>query len=432
MKGSEGLRLRVPERRQLEMRMECPDDLVPQDHPVRLIWEVTGRLDLSGFYTAVRAREGEAGRDATDPRLLVALWLYATTEGVGSARELDRLCREHRAYRWLCGGVSVNYHLLSDFRVAHAGALDTVFTQVLVALVSRNLVKVWRISQDGTRVRACAGGGSFRRRESLERLHRQARHHVVQLRARLEDPHQSAGLSARQRRAQERAARERAERLEQALAQLPELERRQAQLAQRSSVRQRQRFSEPRVSTTDPDVQVMKMSDGGYRPAVNVQLASDPQSRAIVGVEVSNRGVDTGQSEPMRRQVERRTGEQVREQLLDGGYLSFEEIEHAEQEEVTLYVPPKPVRNRAKRKDPYQPRYGDSPAVAAWRQRMGSEEGQQIYQLRGQTSETINADLKTHRGLDRLTVRGTDKIRCVALWAALAYNLLHFGRALTG
>ncbi len=174
----------------------------------------------------------------------------------------------------------------------------------------------------------------------------------------------------------------------------------------------------------------MKMSDGGYRPAVNVQVACDPHSRAIVGVEVSNRGVDTGQSEPMRRQVEQRSGAVVREQLLDGGYLSFEDIERARQEQVALFVPPKPVRNPARRSSPYEPRPGDSEAIAEWRQRMGSELGQEIYRLRGQTSETVNADLKTHRSLDRLTVRGVDKIRCVALWAALAYNLLHFGKAL--
>ncbi len=424
------LRLRVPERAQIAMRLECPEDLVPEDHPVRMIWSVTERLDLAPFYGEVRAVEGEAGRDATDPRLLVALWLYAATEGVGSARELSRLCSEHRAYQWLCGGVSVNYHLLSDFRVGHAVALDNLLTQVIAALVSQKLVQVWRISQDGTRVRACAGGGSFRRRPRLAELHKQAREHVEQLRQRLEDPQQSAGLSARQRSAQQRAARERAERLEQALARLPELEARQQALSEKSSAKQRQDLREPRVSTTDPQTSIMRMSDGGYRPAVNVQLACDPQSRAIVGVDVSNRGVDVGQSAPMRKQVEQRTGESVHEHLLDGGYLNFEEIEQTPKDEVQLFVPPKPVRNHLKRKDPYQPRPGDSEAVAAWRERMGSEEGQEIYKLRGQTIETINADLKTHRGLDHLTVRGVDKIRCVALWSALAYNLLHFGRYL--
>jgi transposase len=411
--------------------LECLDDVIDADHPVRTIWEATGRLDLSGYYEKVAAVEGSAGRDATDPRLLVALWLFASTEGVGSARELARLCERHAAYRWLCGGVSVNHHMLSDFRVGHADALDGLFTQLLVALVSRGLVQVWRIAQDGTRVRALAGASSFRRREHLTKLHLQARTHVANLRRRLEDPHGSAGLSARRRAARERAARERQERLEEALARLPELEARQQALSEKSSAAQRERLREPRVSTTDPDATVMKMSDGGYRPATNVQLAADPESRAIVGVEVSNRGVDTGQSAPMREQVEKRTGLKVQQHVVDGGYLNFAEIEATHASGVELFVPPKPPRNTDKRKSPYEPRPDDSEAVAAWRERMASEEGQAIYKLRGQTSETINADLKTHRGLDRVTVRGLDKVRSVALWCALAYNVLHFGRALT-
>jgi transposase len=170
-----GLRLRQPNRSQAVLRIESPEDLVPEDHAVRAIWEVTGRLDLSRFYTEVRSREGQAGRDATDPRLLVALWLYAAVEGVGSARELNRLCESHRAYQWLCGGVSLNYHTLSDFRVGHGAALDDLLTQLIVALVEQKLVQVWRISQDGTRVRACAGSSSFRRRDRLKVLCEQAR-----------------------------------------------------------------------------------------------------------------------------------------------------------------------------------------------------------------------------------------------------------------
>ena len=176
----------------------------------------------------------------------------------------------------------------------------------------------------------------------------------------------------------------------------------------------------------------MRMSDGGSRPAVNVQIACDPQSRAIVGLEVSDQGSDAGQSEPLRRQVEERTGQTVREHLLDTGYLNLVEIEQAAQEGRTLYIPPKPPKNPKKRRSPYEPRPTDSPALVAWRQRMGSEEGQAIYKLRAATSETVNADLKCHRGLHQLTVRGLAKIRCVALWSALAYNLLHFAKDLSG
>lgn len=419
-------RLRSPERNQVVLRMECPDDLVPEEHPVRMIWEVTGRLDLSEFYAEIRAREGQVGRDATDPRLLVALWLYAATQGVGSARELARLCEQHRDYLWLCGGVSLNHHTLSDFRVQRGLALDGLLTQLIAVLVQQELVQVWRISQDGTRVRAFAGTNSYRRRDRLQELHEQAKAHVAALRKQLEDPGLSGQVSARQRAAQDRAARQREQRIEKALERLPELESSQRHISAEQKALRREKI---RVSTTDAQASVMKMADGGYRPAYNVQLASDPQSRAIVGVEVSTRGVDVGHSEPMRRQVEQRSGQKVREHLVDGGYLNLAEIERSEPE-VALYVPPKVPTNCEKRSSPYEPRPNDSPAVAAWRRRMGSPEGQEIYKLRASTSETVNADLKSYRGLDRLTVRGLEKVRCVVLWSALAYNLLHFGRAL--
>jgi transposase len=443
---------------------ECLEDLLGEDHPARLIWEVTGRLDLSGFYASIRAREGVVGRDATDPRLLVTLWLYAATEGVGSARELARLTCEHDAYRWLCGGVSLNYHTLSDFRVGHGEALDALLTQILATLAAQKLVDVWRISQDGTRIWACAGASSFRRRAKLQTLLEQAKSHVEELKRQLSEPGDSAALSARRKAARQRAARERQERLEQALARLPELEKRQKKLSAKVAAKNKaSQLREPRASTTDPETRVMKMGDGGYRPAVNVQLACDTQSWAIVGVEVSPQGVDTGLSEPMRQQVEARTGQSVREHLVDGGYLSLEEIERAAAQEVTartgqsvrdhlvdggylsleeieraaaqevtMYVPPKPPRNQALRRSGCEPKPTDSATLAAWRTRMGSEKGKAIYKLRAATSETVNADLKTLRGLGQLTVRGLGKIRCAVLWSALAYNLMHFGASLRG
>jgi transposase len=416
------------------MRLESVslDGLVPDDHPVRTVWAVTGALDLSAFYTGIRSVAGKAGRDATDPRLLVALWLHATTEGIGSARELARRSRESDPYKWLCGGVSLNHHTLSDFRVAHGEALDALFTQVLAKLCDQGLVKVYRISQDGTRVRACAGSKTFRRRGRLGILLGQATKHVASLRKQLEAPAFSGGLSAKQIAARKRAARERQARIEAAMAELPALEARQAERAKTVSKKDREagKIKPPRVSTTDPQARVMKMPDGGYRPAVNVQLACDTQSRAIVGVAVTNEGVDTNQDEPMRRQVEERMGQTVEEHLVDGGYLKLENVETAAADEVRMYVPPKPPRNKALRGNEYEPRPDDSETIRQWRQRMGSEEGQTIYRQRASTVETVNADLKTHRGLGPLTVRGLDKALCIALWSALAYNLMHFSHAI--
>ena len=428
------VRLRKPERSQVGMVLQCADDLVGLLHPVRTVMRVVEKLDVSGFCTPIRARQGVAGRDATDPRLLVGLWLYGCVRGIGSARELGRRCQESAPFRWLCGGVTVNHRLLSDFRTDHADALDDLFTQVLVSLVDKKLVRVSRISQDGLRVRVSAGSNSFRREERLQLLLEQAQQQVLELRKQLESPGQAAAMTGRQKAARRRAAESRERRMKEAIAQLPELKQKQAEAAQRAGqgkCGEQIRARQPRVSTTDAATRVMKMANGGYNPAVNVQLATDTESRAILGVEVSNEGSDSaGLSEPMRQQVEQRTGGKVEQHLVDGGYLRTEDIVQAHQQGVELFVPPKPARNPQNRGRELEPKPGDSDAVRAWKQRMASEEGQKIYKDRAATSETVNADLRTYRGLVPLTVRGLEKITCVALWCALAHNLVHFGKAL--
>src|SRR5258708_10565958 len=220
-KAQAAVRLRKPERRQVAMVVQCPDDLVSASHPVRLVLAVVEKLDLSRFQEPIKAREGEAGRDATDPQLLVALWLYACMRGIGSARELARRCAESAAFRWLCGGVGVNHRMLSDFRTGHGEALDALFTQVIASLVDKEVVAVSRVSQDGVRVRVSAGASSFRREERLRELLAEARQHVEQLRRQGDSPEQAA-LSARQRAARQRAAAEKPHPPPQALAPFPE------------------------------------------------------------------------------------------------------------------------------------------------------------------------------------------------------------------
>lgn len=428
------VRLRRPERRQIAMVVQCPDDLVGPSHAVRMVMAVVEKLDVSRFSEPIKAREGLAGRDATDPQLLVGLWLYACIRGIGSARELARRCEESAPFRWLCGGVSVNHRLLSDFRSDHGAALDALFTQVIAALVDKEVVQVSRVSQDGMRVRVSAGASSFRGEERLQKLLAEAQRHVEELHQQLESPALGAGLSARQKAARRRAAEEKQQRLEQALAQLPELQRKQAEAAKRAGqgkCGQKIRDKELRVSTSDAEARRMKMANGGFNPGVNVQLATATGSRAIVGVEVSNEGYDSADlSAPMRQQVEKRSGGKIQQHLLDGGYLRTEDIEQAHEQEVELFVPPKPARNPQNRGRELEPKPGDSAAIRAWKQRMASEEGKQIYRERAATSETVNADLRTYRGLTQITVRGLNKIKCVALWCALAYNVMHFGRVL--
>jgi transposase len=417
----------------MAMVVQCPDDLVGAQHPVRLVMAVVEKLDLSRFCQAIKAREGLAGRDATDPGLLVGLWLYASMRGLGSARELARRCEESAPFRWLCGGVTVNHRLLSDFRTDHGDALDELFTQVIASLVDKDVVRVSRMSQDGVRVRVSAGASSFRREDRLQDLLQQAKEHVAQLRQQVDSP-EYARLSARQQAARQRAAMEKQHRLEKAIEQLPELKQRQAEAEKRAGQGvhgQKIRDRQPRVSTTDAEARRMKMPNGGFNPAVNVQLATDTGSRAIVAVAVTNEGVDSvGLSEPMRQQVEQRSGRKVDQHLIDGGYMRKDDIEQAHEQRVELFVPPKSAKNPQNRGRELEPKRGDSEAVLAWKQRMASEAGKEIYKERAATSETVNADLRTHRGLTPFTVRGLDKIKCVTLWCALAYNIMHFGTVL--
>jgi transposase len=417
----EAPRLRQPDRQQMVLEPCCWEERLPADHPARAIWAVVERLDLSAFYRTIEARGSEPGRAATDPRLLVGLWLYAAVEGVGNGRQLSRLCEMHDAYRWLCGGVSVNYHTLNDFRVGHEKALDKLFTQVLATLMAHKVVQIKRISQDGTRVRASAGAKSFRRRSRLEMLLAEAKTHVEALKAQGDD---GPGESACRRAAQERAAQKRQERLEAALVEMKKLE----EIKARQPEGKPSKKNEPRASTTDPEARRMRMGDGGFAPAYNVQIAADPQSRAIVGIEVTNHGTDHGEDEPLRKQVECRTGGQVTEHLLDGGYVKRELIEEAAGQGVAIYAPLPLV---GKGGTPCTHNRTDTPGVTAWRQRMQTEAGRAAYKQRAAISETVNADLKTFRGLGSFAVRGLKKVRCVALWSALAYNIMHFAQVLT-
>jgi transposase len=428
------VRLRRPERKQVDLVPRCPDDLIAADHPARMVAKVVEGMDLEAFREPIKAREGVAGRDATDPSLLVSLWLYGCVRGIGAARELARRCKESKPFEWLCGGVSVNHRMLSEFRTGHGEALDKLFTRLVASLVEQQLVKVSRISQDGVRVRVGAGAASFRREERLRQLLEEAKRHVEELRRQVEMPAYGAKAKAQRAKAAQRRAEEKMQRLQQALAQLPELKQQQEKAAKRAGKGRcgdKIRAKQPRVSTTDAEARVMKMANGGYNPAVNVQLATDTESRAIIGVTVTNEGNDSRKlSEPMRRQVEQRTGGKVEQHLLDGGYLKMDDIEQAHEQGVGVFVPPKPARNKKNRGHELEPKAGDSAAILAWKQRMRSDEGKEIYKQRAATSETVNADLRRNRGLNQIGVRGIAKATCVVLWCALAHNILHFWPAL--
>src|SRR5437867_4214921 len=379
-----GPRLRIPDRQKLLVQPRTIDDLVGPDHPVRMVWEIVSRWDLTAFLETIKARGSHPGRAATDPRLLIALWLYAYSQGVGSGRELTELCTEDDPYQWLCVGVSLNDHTLNDFRVGHEEALDDLLTQLLAVLSEAGVVAVERIAQDGTRVRASAGAKSFKERPTLEEHLRAAREHLEAVKRAAADP----GGSARQGAARLRAAREHLERLARAMEELEKVKRAKAAQKKKPS-----KENPPRASTTDPEARVMRMPDGGMRPAYNMQLATDVESRAIVGVEATNAGSDAGLDAAMRGQVEDRAEEAVEEQLLDGDYVKLEAIDRAAAEGVDLYMPvPEPRKPGV---DRHAPKPGDSEPVAQWRQRMATEEAKAIYKQRGSTIETINGEAKT-------------------------------------
>jgi transposase len=400
------VRYQTANRQQVEL---VPTDLeaaLPPGHAARLVWRFVEGLDLRQFYGAIKALEGGPGRPPIDPQILVALWLYATIDGVGSAREVARLCDVHDAYRWLRGGVGINHHTLSDFRVQHHAAVDALLTESIATLRHRGIVTLARVAQDGTRIRASAGVGSFRRDGTLRERLKEAQQLVARTQR------QTDGGLTRTEAAQQRAAAERLARVEEALADLPAV----AAIKDRRGATQA-----PRVSTTDPDARVMKMADGGFRPGYNVQIATDMAGDAVVGVAVTTAGDDHASFVPMVRQIQQRTGRSPDAMVVDAGVNSKTALTTLAADHMVVYAP---VPKRSGVTDVTAPCAGDSPAVAAWRVRMATDEAKAIYRTRGSIAERVNGDWRRHRGLTALPVRGLAKVHTWALWFALAHNML--------
>jgi transposase len=386
------------------------DALLAEDHLARLFWDAVGRLDLTAFTADLKVVAGGPGRAAADPHILLVLWLYATSQGVTSARELDRLCVEHVDYIWICGGVTMNYHTLSDFRSQHGAGLDELMTDLLGQLHAAGLIDFDHVAQDGIRVRASAGAASYRREPRLELSLAEAQQVLAAVQA---EAASGAGeaRSARQRAARQRAARQRVARLDAALAALP------AARAAKPAAEQDQ----ARVSTTDAEARVMKMADGGFRPAYNVQLAADTGAQVIVGVEVIASGSDQDAAPGMVAQVEQRLGALPDDWLMDGGFAKHAAIEAIAAQGPRVLAPvPTP---KAAGRDPHAPLPKDSAVIAAWRIRMGADDAKATYKRRAATIECVNAQARAQYGLTQVRVRGLAKVRCVALWVALAHNL---------
>lgn len=426
-------RVMSPQRNQIELRPVDLESLLAHDHPARTVWAFVQALDLAPLYGRIRSVAGRGGAPAIDPAILVALWLWATVDGVGSAREIDRLCERDDAYRWICGGVGVNYHSLADFRTEHEAWLDAQLTRSIVALLDRRLITLSVVAQDGLRVRAHAKASSLRRREKLAELHAQAKAQVQALKRELAE---DAGASARRKQAAvERAAREREQRLAQALATMDKLERKPLPEPRKAKSPKPGGRSgddgpggtatkpepEPRVSSTDPDSRVMKMADGGFRPAFNAQLAVDTATQLIAAVAITNSGSDMRQMSPMHQDIQHRYGTTPDHWLADGGFTALQAIDEVTERGTQPVVPP--PRSRNPDIDCLAPKGTDSAAQAQWRAFMASDRAKALYVQRGATVECANAQLR-RRGLIRFNVCGLAKARAVLLWHALAHNLM--------
>lgn len=423
-------RVQMPNRNQLEFRPSDLDSLLPEGHRARIVWGYVDRQDKTGLYAGIKAVEGGVGRAAIAPEILFALWLYATLEGVGSARAIARLTQEHDAYRWICGGVQVNYHTVADFRSQQGDVLDDLLTDNLACLMAAGVVKLKSVAQDGVRVRASAGAASFRREEKLKSALETARERVAALKRQVNDD--PSAETRRKDAAKIRAAKEREARIEAALARLPEL----------ADIKKRQgkKPEEARASSTDAEATVMKMGDGGFRPAYNIELGTDTESQIIVGVDVVTTGSDMGQMAPMVEQVVERCGRAPENWLVDGGFPAHDQIDAVAAQTRVIAPVPKPkvkaksdeagAQTQADAKsvpgptvDPYQRKPGDSPAVGDWRERMATEEVKELYKERAATAECVNAQAR-NRGLVLLPVRGLAKVKGVALLFVLAHNLM--------
>lgn len=409
-------RLREPVRDQIELRAMDLDALIGPDHIARVMWDYVCRLDLRVLEDEVRARTHTPGQAPVSPRLMLALWLYAASQGVGSARALARLCASHDAYRWLCGGVSVNYHGLADFRTAHGDMLDQLLTEHIATLSAAGVIDLDEVVQDGVRVRASAGAGSFHKEL------KKARRLIARLKQEASDDPDAS--NRRIKAAQERAAREREARVAAALDKHAEIEAERARRA-KTNKKQVAKQKEPRASTTDPQARVMKMADGGYRPAYNCQLGTVAKGQIVVSVDVIATGSDRGLLRPMVEGLQRRYRRRPKRHLVDGGFNKNADTEWAAGLGVKVYGPPTQSKHKS---DPYAPRPEDGPGVAAWRRRMNSPHGKGVYKRRAM-GECINARLRQWR-LFQFTVRGIAKVRTVLCLHALANNILQGHRLL--
>lgn len=410
-------RLLVPERYQVEIRTAALDDMIADDHQVRFIWEFVNKLDFSKILNKIKSVENGPGRSATDPRIFLSLWILAIIEGIGSARTIERYCDEHLAFKWLCGGVSVNYHSISDFRTNHGEELDNLLTESVAILMHKGLVNLKRVSQDGMKVKAHAGKGSFHREPTLKDSLKIAKEQLVALNKELASS--LSDFTEKMKAAKRKAAEQRVSKIQESLNELEQYR----QQKEKALIKERKKLSETakqemRTSTTDPECRKMQMNDKGHSPAYNIQFATDHKNRAIVGFDVTNNASDYGQLSGMLEQIQNRYARNPDEILADSGYFSHADIEKASKigKNTLLYVPP---RNP----DSYLKTKGKSKVIIDLEQRMINPFVKTMYKERASTAEWTNA-MNRNRGLWKFCVVGLKKVKSVVCLFAITHNML--------
>lgn len=416
-----GAKVVLPERSQIGWEMVEIDALLPFDHAARLVWSFVTQMDVSGFYAAVLSRAGDVGRPAADPRVLLALWLFATVEGVGSARELARLVERDIAYRWIAGGVPVNYHGLSDFRVEHGELLDQLLTQSVTALMAEKLVTFEEVIADGTKVQAAAGKGSFGGASRMARMEAIAGARVAQLKAEVDtDPSAS---SRRHKAARLRAARELGERAAKATAALAEL-RQEKEERKRTHKAEEEAKGEPQASLTDPEARYMRFADGSMKPGYNLQIAASGNG-LVLSVMATDRRNDTGLAVTVMDDVVARYDVKPDRLLVDTSYAAAKDIAKLAADAIMVYAPVPADKQEVKPqtlKSRLAMRLKEPQCVKDWRARMDTSQGQDIYRKRKRI-ELVNATIK-NRGLGRLSLRGLAKVKIEGLIQAIAHNIM--------
>src|ERR1700684_1768592 len=473
--------IRHVNRRQMSWRAVDVERLIEEEHLARAIWELIGRLDLSSFYASIESSAAEGGRPAFAPQLLISLWVYAYSQGIGSAREVARRCEYDPAFQWLTGLLEVNYHTLADFRVEKQKELDELFTQVLAALSKEGLITLEQVMQDGTKIKALASSRSYRQEETIREHLKRAQRRVAEM----GDPRNEES-SPKAKQAQARARREQQERLESALEELQKWQ------ARKSGEKAKK---ETRVSTANPQARVMHQPDGGLALSYNAQISTDAAHGLIVGVAVTQEPNDSGQLLPAVDRLEQRLEKKPQQMVADSGYTTRENIEKMAGREIDFlgtmryenvprganlpnrvpasacpYLPEKdhcvcpqgkvlhPAGQRKRRAGViyhlYEARLEDcqacprkpeccpdnqkrgrsvahpeeSPVVIAFRKKMASEEARKQYRRRGRIVEFCHAWIKSKLGLRQFHVRGLKKVQMEMLWACLTYNLQHWIR----